>query len=622
MSEAKFIRLEPENQGLDYVWLKTRGQEIIQRLAGEVWTDYNEHDPGVTTLEQLCYALTELSYRAQEPIEDLLTAREDEGIDARRQGLFAPQAILPCSPRTERDYRKLIVDRIKGVANAWLTPCRAAARHGVSGLYDIELYAPGLDQPSANALRRSVRRLYTRHRSLCEDVHAVRVLALVPAVLGATVTIDDAHEPEVVLASLFYRLGCALGPEPRRQSLQALLDARQTPASIFTGPALRNGFITDDQLQDRPGEFTIGQLTQIIVATDGVAGVRHVSLAIDGAAIDSGGQTTLVVPPRSMLRLDTQPAGGRFSIRLFRGGVECTPDAVRVKRELERRWFDHRRTYSLRAESDRLLAIPRGRYVDVGNYSSIQEQFPSAYGINGYGVASEATLERRAQARQFKAYLLVFEQLLADSFARLEGLKHLCAIDGAPKHRVFQQYLDACDADGATLVPDVRPLLKDSYRTDLAALNERRGQLLERRNRFLDFMLATYSEALDPVVPPSVSRDGEAGSTGRARSVRAKLQLLRHLTRISRDRGTGWNYLAKKPSRQVAGLAFKTRLQLGMDVVTPPLLTDLLAEHRVSLQDAPSSDEYRCDETSRVRHRRRLRATASLRAPPFASSRA
>ena len=296
MSEAKFIRLQPENQGLDYVWLKTRGQEIIERLSREVWTEYNEHDPGVTTLEQLCYALTELSYRAQWPIEDLLTARENEGIDGRRQGLFAPRAILSCSPLTERDYRKLIVDRMKGVANVWLTACHAAARVGASGLYDIELWVPGLDQTSARRLRRAVRRLYTRYRSLCEDVHAVRVLAPVPAVLGATITIDRAHEPEVVLASLFYRLGCVLAPEPRRQSLQALLDSEQTPATIFTGPALRNGFITDDQLQDRPTEFTIGQLTQTVVATEGVAGARHVSLTIAGDTIDSGGQTTLAVP--------------------------------------------------------------------------------------------------------------------------------------------------------------------------------------------------------------------------------------------------------------------------------------------------------------------------------------
>ncbi|QDM29033.1 hypothetical protein FNL56_25060 [Tardiphaga sp. vice304] len=48
----------PANHGLDYAWLKQHGTERIQQLAGQIWTDYNEHDPGVTTLEQLCYALT------------------------------------------------------------------------------------------------------------------------------------------------------------------------------------------------------------------------------------------------------------------------------------------------------------------------------------------------------------------------------------------------------------------------------------------------------------------------------------------------------------------------------------------------------------------------------------
>jgi len=47
---------EPLNPGLDYVRLREEGIRLIQRMSGEVWTDYNETDPGVTTLEQLCYS--------------------------------------------------------------------------------------------------------------------------------------------------------------------------------------------------------------------------------------------------------------------------------------------------------------------------------------------------------------------------------------------------------------------------------------------------------------------------------------------------------------------------------------------------------------------------------------
>src|SRR5215831_7411602 len=91
----------PANKGMDYLWLKQEGTRLIQQLAGDSWTDYNEHDPGVTTLEQLCYALTELSFRAGLPMEDLLAGQRDGRIDTRRQGLYPAREILPCAPMTE-----------------------------------------------------------------------------------------------------------------------------------------------------------------------------------------------------------------------------------------------------------------------------------------------------------------------------------------------------------------------------------------------------------------------------------------------------------------------------------------------------------------------------------------
>ena len=312
--------------------------------------------------------------------------------------------------------------------------------HGRIGLYDVDLYAPDLDPAKSAALRARVRRVYTRHRALCEDVHAIRILSPVRAVLAATITIDNAAVPELVLASVFYRIGNLLAPELRRQSLQELLDAGGTPASIFTGPVLRSGFVSDDQLEPRPHEFTLSQITQCLVATDGVAGVRHASLAIEGAAIEPGGRFALPVPDGCILRIDTRPVGDRFSVRVLREGVEYTPRADAVARELHRLWADHRRRFDVRADARQLLTMPRGQYIDAGSYVSIQEQYPAMYGINRFGVGSNATAARRASARQFKAYLLAFEQLLADSFAVVDGVRELCAIGREPRRRAFRQY--------------------------------------------------------------------------------------------------------------------------------------------------------------------------------------
>src|SRR3569623_219652 len=127
----------PKNKGLDYAYLRTEGIRLVQQLSGSICTDYNEHDPGVTTLEQLCYALTELSWRAEMPMADILCDPETGEIDTRLHGLHDARRILPCNPLTCQDYRKLIVDRVPGVANAWMRPrIPASGSREVNGIYD------------------------------------------------------------------------------------------------------------------------------------------------------------------------------------------------------------------------------------------------------------------------------------------------------------------------------------------------------------------------------------------------------------------------------------------------------------------------------------------------------
>ncbi|MGH7486776.1 MAG: hypothetical protein ACREMY_14420, partial [bacterium] len=107
----------PANSGLDYASLLGEGIALTQQFSGELWTDYNESDPGLTTLEQLCYALTDLSNRAELPLEDLLVEGPGGRINPRRQALYPARRIFPCNPLTICDYRKLLLDRIPRLGN-------------------------------------------------------------------------------------------------------------------------------------------------------------------------------------------------------------------------------------------------------------------------------------------------------------------------------------------------------------------------------------------------------------------------------------------------------------------------------------------------------------------------
>ena len=58
---------------LDFDKLRSEGIAYLGKLSGKLWTDHNVHDPGITILEELCYALLDLGYRTNLPVEDILS---------------------------------------------------------------------------------------------------------------------------------------------------------------------------------------------------------------------------------------------------------------------------------------------------------------------------------------------------------------------------------------------------------------------------------------------------------------------------------------------------------------------------------------------------------------------
>ena len=94
-----------DSPATDFEGLRQEGIRLLQRLAGATWTDHNDHDPGITILEQLCYALTDLGYRIDYDIPDLLASSGDPARD-----LYTPGQVLSSEPVTLKDIRKLALD--------------------------------------------------------------------------------------------------------------------------------------------------------------------------------------------------------------------------------------------------------------------------------------------------------------------------------------------------------------------------------------------------------------------------------------------------------------------------------------------------------------------------------
>ncbi|HXJ42536.1 MAG TPA: hypothetical protein VNH18_24870 [Bryobacteraceae bacterium] len=592
----------PDNAGLDYMYLRTEGVNILQRLSSSIWTDYNEHDPGVTTLEQLCYALTELSYRAELDVAQLLVDRETGTIQPHRHALFIPRRILPCNPVTVDDYRKRIVDLVPEVRNVWLTPSPNHGRDWVNGSYEIRAYVPECSSESKARIARKIRRVYCRHRNLCEDVHAIHILEPLRTTVHAEVTLAHGMASERALATIFFQLGKLLTPELQRRPLAAMILDGYTADQIFNGPLLTRGFISDSQLQPQAPFIAVTDIIAAIASTPGVAGTRNVRATLQEDPHTYCFHDSIPVPVRKYLDLNTSPdEENRFSIRLVRDGVTCLPDPGQVAIELALLWDAYRNSYPLKNQYDEYFPLPVTPWQDLTSYYSIQNQYPGVYGINSFGPPASATNARRAQAKQLKAYLLPFEQLMADYFAQIANISTLFSIyPESLETYAFQSLVKS--------VPDVLPVLRRDYHEGLAEIVSGHDPFLERRDRFLDFLLSLYASPLNPV---ALFACGQCSLTPRSltRLVRAKFALLRKLVAATRDRGRAIDYLDKPSRSNFAGMQLRCRIELGLGCGKRRRLCDLVGDSGLKLarrsRDASldeSAERYASHIRSHFRH--------------------
>lgn len=588
------------NSGLDYVRLREQGIRMVQQMSGEIWTDYNESDPGVTTLEQICYALTELSYRAEFPVQDLLVDKPHGKIDAHRQALFIPKEIFPCNPLTINDYRKLLVDRVPGVYNAWLNcvPQKESPTnpYAVNGLYDIYVYVPQhrqfLDQDKVlhEDVKKQVGEVFSAHRNLCEDKHHIVILDPIRTLLAAKIEIDDHPSPERILAEILFSTGNFLAPQLQRQPLGEAVATDQPPSKTFNGPFLEHGCIPDHQLQPKMRTVSAQEIASVVSCVPGVVNASDV-LLYEYQNEKPTIQTQILIPDSMILELDSTVIE---MISMSRNGVRCQPNPVLVQRELKNLWSEYRRTYDVDREYREFFAFPKGEFRDVKRYYSVQNQFPDVYGISDFGLPEGTTKTRRGQAKQFKGYLLVFDQLMADFCMQLASVHQLFSLEPT-QQTYFSQSL-------ANIVPNVAPLLKQSYEQGLQAIVANQDPQIQRRNQFLSFLLSLYSEHLDTSSVNTISSGKQTGSS-QTTLIRAKELLLNHLVDSTKNRGRGFDYLVADDStlrqrRNIAGMLIKCRIQLGMPVFGDSL-GDLLRESQLNV--SPEKPDGAVSNTEQIK---------------------
>ena len=487
----------------DFDALKSEAIGRLQQLCGH-WTDYNAHDPGVTLVELLSYALTDLGYRATLPVNDLLAGAKL----ATRGGIYPPWRALPSPPVTIPDFRRLLLDQVEGLANVWLTPRRESA--DADGLYDIRLHArlplPGVHpepHPRYRDLVARARRIFRRNRPLCEDIGSIRVLRPLRTTVQADMAIDRGVRPEAVMAEALFRLALTLAPEPRRSGLDPV-------SSIPDGPLPTNGLIAANELTDKPATVDRETLAEILRDVPGVLRVSDARLWVEDHGWCDG---TVQIHADCYCSLDAGIEGDALPLALSLDGRACAVDRGDVLRRLLRRWDAHRADHPLKAGWRKTFVLPEGRARALARFAPLGPQLPRVYGLAGTGKPESPA------AAQLQGFLALFEAVMRGMCIRLD---------------------------------EVAALLGGTIPADLPA---------RHREDLLDLLLALYGVPADCIpIPPRLAGSRQAATL---HHVAIKQSLLDHRATLARRRGRGSDPDARSRVRREAGAAFQTNLLLG-----------------------------------------------------------
>jgi len=572
----------------DFFELRRKGIGFIEQMGSRWWTDYNLHDPGITILEALCYAITDLAYRTGWDIKDLLTLKD--GKIAKKQPFFTAREILTINPLTTNDYRKLLIDA-EGVRNAWVlckqcacdvpiyTWCQYNGLHWgyqkpdtkdpsitilpeikPSGLYEVLL---SLDDGADEALLiEKVEAILQSHRNLGEDFCHISVVPMEEIAVCADVEVAPDADLERVQAEIWWQIEQYLNPAVPFYALQELKDDKIPTEEIFNGPALEHGFIktTDLEKSELRREIRTSDLINLLADIEGVQAVNSLLISkydetgqpIKGAADGGQNKNQLSAYWTMAVSAGHQPELNRNISRFlfYKNGLPFLPHTQEANDLLTqlRRGATHQKDPKNKGD----LPIPTGNYRNVLDYYPVQYSLPMNYGVGEAGLPSHASDQRRAQAKQLKAYLLLFEQLLLNAHAQVAQVGDLFSLTPTKNQTYFSEFIDE------NLIVGSDDLFKNWNSTELQKLMESDDNRLERRNRFLDHLLARFGENLQE---HALFLHTDAQQKIDITSVtQSKIEFLREQDQLGYDRAKSFDY---KQNTGVSGLQMRIQKLLG-----------------------------------------------------------
>lgn len=411
-----------------------------------------------------------------------------------------------------------------------------------------------------NIVRTAVKTLH-KHRNLCEDFLSVTTVDVEDIAFCFDVDVKPEADIEKIQAEIFYAIENYLNPSVDFYSLKELLDKKIPVDEIFEGTILEHGFIETAQLEKAilRQDIHTSDIINLLMDIEGVLSIRNFVMSKydnDGSPVKNytGLKWCMAITPlhKPVLSQD------KSKILLFKNQIPFIARYAEVRDTIQILHAQRSRAKLNGLEDD--IPVPAGEKRDSESYWPVQYDFPQTYGIGQFGLPSNAKPRRIAQQRQLKAYLMFYEQLLADFFSQLSNAHQLFSISDI-RQTYYAQFLnDIKDIESIyrktqhAEPPPNEISLKDVFQnSDSTAINKNSWQDLyepkdlfeDRRNRFLDHLLSRFAESFNDYAMMMYIINYNEKTEEKLdfkELTKAKIKTLAEYPEISSKRGTAFNY--------------------------------------------------------------------------------
>ena len=583
---VNFTKPEFKSDSLNYDLLLERGIALVQSYSGEIWTDYNHHDPGVTLLEQLCYAITDLGYRTNFPVEDLLIGKKED-LNLENTNLFFPiDKVLPSSPLTAQDFQQLIIEQVEEVKNAWVHPVNDNLL-GLNGLYNVFVQCDDNInfELEEEQIRQKIYNLLMENRSLGTDFQKLQILKKDIISIDAKVKVDSFVLGETILSEIYFQIEKILNPNIKFQDIEAVRQKGIRVEDIFSGPAPLKGYIDPKDFTLKTSEIYISEIKEIIEKIDGVLEVEELFIFKNGIKIFEDlitfGEDHFPYLNKSI----SDYASTSQQVKLFRDGNLYQIDRVILSQLYDSLSLSDRKNYYKTVKPQKIDLRGRFSKKEIEQYYSVQNEFPAVYGLKENELPAKSHRKRIAQVKQLRGFLTLFDQLMANHLSQLANFHHFFSIDKEINQTFFVQ--------NPIAIPGLKELVdfnnQEEYIEYLKLISESNNKFHKRRTEIINHVLARFSENFDTEILHKLTKiESESISETEVNNkiLQARIRYAQNIIQNGKHRGTGFNYIKDTwNTENCSGLEKRIKLLMGNQDLRFRSLVNPLIENYERLEE-------------------------------------